>query len=74
MIQEAMVKLLKGRTCIIIAHRLATVKLANRIIVLDNGKIVEEGTHEQLLRRGGLYAKLYETQFGVLVQPSIGSS
>ncbi len=74
MLQEAMVKLLKGRTCIIIAHRLATVKLANRIIVLDNGRIVEEGSHEQLLRRGGLYAKLYETQFGVSIQPSVAVS
>lgn len=74
MIQEAMVKLLKGRTCIIIAHRLATVKLADRIIVLDNGRIVEEGSHEQLLRRGGLYAKLYETQYGVSIQPLVGAS
>ena len=64
MLQDAMMKLIAGRTCIIIAHRLSTVKLADRIIVLDNGKIVEEGTHEQLLRKGGLYAKLYETQFG----------
>ncbi|MBS7611154.1 ABC transporter ATP-binding protein [Candidatus Bathyarchaeota archaeon] len=74
MLQEAMVKLLKGRTCIIIAHRLATVKLANMIIVLDNGRIVEEGSHEQLLRRGGLYAKLYETQFGISIQPLVGAS
>lgn len=66
MLQDAMMKLISGRTCIIIAHRLSTVKLADRVIVLDNGKIVEEGTHEQLLRRGGLYAKLYETQFGAV--------
>lgn len=73
MIQEAMVKLLKGRTCIIIAHRLATVKLANRIIVLDKGRIIEEGSHEQLIRRGGLYAKLYEMQFGISAQPLVST-
>jgi len=63
-LQEAMFRLMKGRTCIVIAHRLSTVKHADRIIVLDNGRIVEEGTHEELLKRGGLYAKLYKTQLG----------
>lgn len=63
MLQEAMVRLMKGRTCVIIAHRLSTVKLADRIVVMSDGKIVEEGTHEQLLSKGGLYAALYETQF-----------
>ncbi|MCS7114863.1 MAG: ABC transporter ATP-binding protein [Nitrososphaerota archaeon] len=63
-LQEALKKLFMGRTCIIIAHRLSTTFLANRVIVLDKGKIIEEGTHEELLRRGGLYAKLYEIQIG----------
>ncbi|MEM1990415.1 MAG: ABC transporter ATP-binding protein, partial [Candidatus Bathyarchaeia archaeon] len=63
-LQEALKKLLRGRTCIIIAHRLSTTFLADRVIVLDKGKIVEEGTHEELLMKGGLYAKLYELQIG----------
>jgi ABC-type multidrug transport system fused ATPase/permease subunit len=63
-IQEALKKLMQGRTCIVIAHRLSTVKFADRIVVLDNGRIVEEGRHEELLRNGGLYARLYETQMG----------
>ncbi|MEM2805541.1 MAG: hypothetical protein QXK86_01600, partial [Candidatus Bathyarchaeia archaeon] len=63
-LQEALERLFKGRTCIIIAHRLSTTFLADRVIVLDKGKIVEEGTHEELLKKGGLYAKLYEIQIG----------
>ncbi|MDN5335495.1 MAG: ATP-binding cassette, subfamily bacterial MsbA [Synergistales bacterium] len=63
-IQEAMRKAMKGRTSIIIAHRLSTVREADRIIVLDKGKVVEEGTHEQLQKAGGLYAKLCAIQFG----------
>jgi ATP-binding cassette subfamily B protein len=64
LLQKAMVKLMKGRTCIIIAHRLSTVKLAHRIVFLDNGRIIEEGTHEELMKKGGAYAKLYELQYG----------
>ncbi|MEM1581737.1 MAG: ABC transporter ATP-binding protein [Candidatus Bathyarchaeia archaeon] len=64
LLQEALKRLLSGRTCIIIAHRLSTTFLADRVIVLDKGKIVEEGTHEELLMKGGLYAKLYELQIG----------
>lgn len=71
MIQEALKRLMEGRTCIVIAHRLSTVKFADRIVVLDNGRIVEEGRHEELLRNGGLYARLYETQMGV---PSLSTS
>jgi ATP-binding cassette subfamily B protein len=52
-----------GRTSIVIAHRLSTILAANLILVMDRGKIVERGTHEQLLATGGLYSQLYETQF-----------
>lgn len=64
MLQKAMVRTMRGRTCILIAHRLSTVKLAQRIIVLSNGKILEEGRHEELILKGGAYSKLYELQFG----------
>lgn len=64
LLQRALKKLLEGRTCIIIAHRLSTTFLADRVIVLDKGRIVEEGSHIELLRKGGIYAKLYEAQLG----------
>ncbi|MGQ9514485.1 MAG: ABC transporter ATP-binding protein [Thermoproteota archaeon] len=67
-LQKAMVRIMMGRTCILIAHRLSTVKLASRVIVLSNGKIVEEGSHEELLSRGGMYRSLYELQFGIVPQ------
>ncbi|MCS7120670.1 MAG: ABC transporter ATP-binding protein [Nitrososphaerota archaeon] len=73
-LQEALKKLLKGRTCIIIAHRLSTTFLADRVIVIDKGKIVEEGTHEELLSKGGLYAKLYEIQIGQLMGAEVVSA
>lgn len=63
LIQEALDELLKGRTSIIIAHRLSTVINADKIIVLDRGEIVDIGTHAQLLERGGLYSQLYHEQF-----------
>lgn len=62
-IQKAMDPLLQGRTALIIAHRLSTVLRAHHLIVLDQGNIVESGTHEGLLKHQGLYAKLYATQF-----------
>ena len=62
-IQEALEELLKNRTSIIIAHRLSTVVNADRIIVLDHGKIVEEGTHASLLNKGGKYSQLYQQYF-----------
>ncbi len=62
-IQEAFGELAKGRTTLIIAHRLSTVKNADEIIYIDDSGIRERGTHEELLAKGGDYARLYETQF-----------
>ena len=64
LIQAALKPLLKGRTSLVIAHRLSTLLAADKILVLSEGELVEEGTHGELLARGGLYAHLYETQFG----------
>ena len=64
LIRQAMTGLLAGRTSITIAHRLSTVHAADRILVLHRGQVHEEGTHAELLRRGGLYARLYELQTG----------
>jgi ATP-binding cassette subfamily B protein len=64
LIQEALARLLQGRTSIVIAHRLSTIKRATRILVLHQGRIVESGTHENLLARGGIYSRLYLLQFG----------
>jgi len=61
-IQRALDEALTGRTALVIAHRLSTVVNADRIVVLDEGRVVEQGTHEDLMRRGGLYADLYRTQ------------
>ena len=63
LIRKAMKVLLKNRTAIIIAHRLSTVRDADRILVIDNGKIVEEGNHRELIKKGGLYSHLYKMQF-----------
>lgn len=63
LIQHAIEKLTEHRTSIIIAHRLATIQRADKILVLDHGQVVEEGTHQELLGKGGFYKKLYEIQF-----------
>jgi len=64
-IQSAMETLMKGRTSLVIAHRLSTILKADGILVVDKGRIVEQGTHHELLEKGGLYKQLYETQFHV---------
>ena len=63
LVQEALNRLMKGRTTLVIAHRLSTVQHADRIVVLSKGIIVEEGRHEELLKAGGEYARLYNRQF-----------
>ena len=63
LIQDALKRVMAGRTSIVIAHRLSTILAADLILVMDRGKIVERGTHEQLIALNGLYAQLYETQF-----------
>ena len=63
-IQEAFSELMKGKTAIVIAHRLSTIQKMDRIIVLDNGKITEEGTHKELLAKDGMYSKLWNQQTG----------
>ncbi len=65
LIQEALEEFVEGRTTLVIAHRLSTIQRADRIVVLDGGCIAEQGTHEELLDKGGIYTKLYQTQFGM---------
>jgi subfamily B ATP-binding cassette protein MsbA len=63
LVQEALERIMKGRTTFIIAHRLSTIRKADRILVIDEGRIVETGNHEELLQKGGVYSKLYNAQF-----------
>jgi ABC-type multidrug transport system fused ATPase/permease subunit len=62
-VQAALTLLMKDRTTLVIAHRLSTIADADKIVVFDQGQMVEQGTHGELLARGGLYARLYRTQF-----------
>jgi subfamily B ATP-binding cassette protein MsbA len=62
LVQDALNKLLKGRTSVVIAHRLSTIQNADKIIVVDEGQIVEQGRHEELIAKGGVYARLIELQ------------
>jgi subfamily B ATP-binding cassette protein MsbA len=64
-VQSALEVLMKGRTTLVIAHRLSTIERADRILVLDQGRIVESGRHAELLAAGGTYARLYNTQYAV---------
>jgi len=63
LLQDAIARMLKGRTAVVIAHRLSTVRNADLVFVIDEGRIVEQGTHKSLLEQNGLYAQLYERQF-----------
>ena len=63
LVQEAIDRLLENRTAVVIAHRLSTVRHADRIVVIAEGRIVESGRHEELIARQGLYRRLYEMQF-----------
>jgi subfamily B ATP-binding cassette protein MsbA len=62
-VQQAMQRLAMNRTCLIVAHRLSTIQHADRIIVLDGGRLIEEGTHAELLAKGGAYSHLYQLGF-----------
>jgi ATP-binding cassette, subfamily B, bacterial len=70
-VQRALATALSGRTSLVIAHRLSTVREANQILVIDAGRVIEAGRHEDLLASGGLYAELYRTQFAGQERPAV---
>lgn len=68
LIQSALTELMKNKTALVIAHRLSTIQKMDRILVLDEGKVVEDGTHKELLEKNGLYAKLWAHQSGGFIE------
>jgi ATP-binding cassette subfamily B protein len=72
LIQQALTAAMKGRTVFVIAHRLSTVKTADKIVVLDQGGIAETGTHQVLLEKGGIYSRIYQAQFSQQERELIG--
>jgi ATP-binding cassette subfamily B protein len=73
LIQQALNRILRGRTSIVIAHRLSTIRNADKIVVLNSGRVVEVGSHDELLEAGGAYAQLYAINYG-LSGPSVDVS
>jgi len=73
LVQDALDKLMTNRTTFVIAHRLSTILHADKIVVMENGEIMEVGTHNELLNKKGIYTKLYETQFGKLEEETINA-
>jgi subfamily B ATP-binding cassette protein MsbA len=72
LVQQALTRLMQGRTTLVIAHRLSTIRSANKIVVLDRGLVAEEGRHEELLQHRGIYRKLYDMQF--FEEPSVSEA
>ena len=70
LVQQALGKLLAGRTSLVIAHRLSTIRAADEVLVLDAGRVIERGTHQELLRRRGYYFDLYQQQFAETLVPA----
>jgi subfamily B ATP-binding cassette protein MsbA/ATP-binding cassette subfamily B protein AbcA/BmrA len=74
LVQEALDRFMADHTTIVIAHRLSTIKNADRVLVLDQGQIIEQGSHEELLARGGLYQELYAKQFDLVAASPEGGA